>query len=313
MITLIDISAIPKNDMATSTPAIFKIALAQMRISSDTESNIVNAKNAIRDAAKKDADLCVLPELFTNRYIGQFENVESMVAQLPDCQSITKEFGRIARDASIAAIVPYVEILGSNIRYNSEVLIDKHGKVVVHYRKLHIPYGPGYHEDLYFKPGDKGYAIADLNGVKIGLGICWDQWFPEFSRILALKGAQLIVYPSAIGSEIVEPDYDSRPSWELVMRAQAVMNRIFIAAVNRVGQEEKINFYGGSFIVDPWGNVLKRASIKKPELLVATIDTSQIDRARSFFGFFDTRRPDSYHELISEDMVPTRKANREAR
>jgi len=271
-----------------------------MAISPDTKANIASAKSAIRTAAKKNADLCILPELFTNRYVGQFDNVKSVTAQLPDHEFVIEQFKETSKDESVAIVVPYVEIVGEDSCYNSEVLIDKKGRIVAQYRKLHIPDGAGYREDRYFKPGDRGYAIADLGGIKIGLGICWDQWFPEFSRILALKGAQLIVYPSAIGSEIAEPDYDSHPSWEHVMRAQAIMNRVFIAAVNRVGQEEVIKFYGGSFVSDPWGNVMKRASLTKPGIVFASLDLSQIPKARGFFGFLDSRRPDTYGDLTRD-------------
>jgi len=282
---------------------VFKIALAQMTISPDTKANIASAKRAIGAAAKKNADLCVLPELFTNRYVGQFEDVKSVMAQLPDHEPLIEQFKKTSKEESIATVIPYVEIVDEDSCYNSEVLIDKKGKVLARYRKLHIPDGVGYREDRYFKPGDRGYVIADLGGVKIGLGICWDQWFPEFSRILALKGAQLIVYPSAIGSEIVEPDYDSHPSWEHVMRAQAIMNRVFVAAVNRVGQEEVIKFYGGSFVSDPWGNVMKRASLAKPGIVIASLDLSQIPKARGFFGFLDTRRPDTYDVLTRDKSM----------
>jgi len=165
------------------------------------------------------------------------------------------------------------------------------------YRKVHIPDSEGYREDLYFKPGNLGYVVARLGDVNIGLGICWDQWFPEVSRTLALKGAELLIYPSAIGSELARPDFDSRPEWELVMRAQAVMNRVFVAAVNRVGQEEKIRFYGGSFVADPWGKVVRRASTSGPETVFVELDLSQIRDARSFFGFFDTRQPHTYGDL----------------
>lgn len=289
--------------MTINEAGLFNIALAQMTISPDLKANIASAKRAIGAAARKNADLCVLPELFTNRYVGQFEDVRSVMAQLPDHELLVEQFKETSKDESIATVVPYVEILDEDSCYNSEVLIDKKGRVIAHYRKLHIPDGVGYREDRYFKLGDRGYAVADLDGVKIGLGICWDQWFPEFSRTLALKGAQLIVYPSAIGSEIVEPDYDSHPSWEHVMRAQAIMNRVFIAAVNRVGQEEVIKFYGGSFVSDPWGNVMRRASLTKPGIVFASMDLSQISKARGFFGFLDSRRPDMYDDLTKDKQV----------
>jgi N-carbamoylputrescine amidase len=268
-----------------------------MRCSSRPEANIVAAKSAIASSSAKDVDLWILPELFSNRYVGQFEDREAQMARLPDHMSLLAEFKEVSRDAGAAVALPFAEVVDSRTCYNSLALIDKGGKVRASYRKIHIPDSEGYREDLYFKPGNLGYVVARLGDVKIGLGICWDQWFPEVSRTLALKGAELLIYPSAIGSELVRPDFDSRPEWELVMRAQAVMNRVFVAAVNRVGQEEKIRFYGGSFVADPWGKVVRRASTSRPETVLVELDLSQIRDARSFFGFLDTRQPHTYGGL----------------
>jgi N-carbamoylputrescine amidase len=206
----------------------------------------------------------------------------------------------------VAVVVPFAEPVGRGTCYNALAVIDEDGTIRAQYRKSHIPDSEGYREDRYFRQGDSGYIVASLAGLSLGVAICWDQWFPEVSRILALRGAQLIVYPSAIGSEIVRPDFDSRPDWELVMRAQAIMNRVFIAAVNRVGQEERIQFYGGSFVADPWGKVLKRASTSRPEIVYADLDLSQIREARSFFGFLDTRRPETYGALIRAPRAKAR-------
>ncbi|MBU0684588.1 MAG: N-carbamoylputrescine amidase [Candidatus Thermoplasmatota archaeon] len=268
-----------------------------MRCSPRPEANIVAAKSAIAVSSAKDVDLWILPELFSNRYVGQFEDHEAQTARLPDHMSLLAEFKEVSKEAGAAVALPFAEVVDAGTCYNSLALIDKSGKVSASYRKVHIPDSEGYREDLYFKPGDLGYVVARLGDVKIGLGICWDQWFPEVSRTLALKGAELLIYPSAIGSELVRSDFDSRPEWELVMRAQAVMNRVFVAAVNRVGQEEKIRFYGGSFVADPWGKVLRRASTSRPETVFVQLDLSQIRDARSFFGFFDTRQPQTYGDL----------------
>jgi len=268
-----------------------------MRCSPRPEANIVAAKSVIAALSAKDVDLWILPELFSNRYVGQFEDREAQTARLPDHMSLLAEFKEVSREAGAAVALPFAEVVDSGTCYNSLALIDKSGKVRASYRKIHIPDSEGYREDLYFRPGNLGYVVGRLGDVKIGLGICWDQWFPEVSRTLALKGAELLIYPSAIGSELVRPDFDSRPEWELVMRAQAVMNRVFVAAVNRVGQEEKVRFYGGSFVADPWGKVLRRASISRPETVSVDLDLSQIRDARSFFGFFDTRQPHTYGDL----------------
>lgn len=275
----------------------FKIALVQMRCSPKPRVNIIAAKRAIIASSEEDVDLWILPELFSNRYVGQFEDRRAQTAYLPDYMTLLTEFKEVSNEAGSAVALSFAEVVDAGTCFNSLALIDKNGKVRASYRKVHIPDSEGYREDLYFKPGDLGYVVASLGAVKIGLGICWDQWFPEVSRTLALKGAELLIYPSAIGSELVRPDFDSRPQWELVMRAQAVMNRVFVAAVNRIGQEEKIKFYGGSFVADPWGKVLRRASTSRSEIVFVDLDLSQIRDARSFFGFFDTRQPHTYGVL----------------
>ena len=276
----------------------FRIALVQMQCSPRPEENIAAAKRTIVASHTEDVDLWILPELFSNRYVGQFEDREAQTAHIPDHARLLAEFKEFSKEAGTAVALPFAEVVDAGTCYNSLALIDKSGKVRASYRKVHIPDSEGYREDLYFKPGNLGYVVARLGGVKIGLGICWDQWFPEVSRTLALKGAELLIYPSAIGSELVRPDFDSRPEWELVMRAQAIMNRVFVAAVNRVGQEERIRFYGGSFVADPWGKVVRRASTSRPETILVDLDLSQVRDARSFFGFFETRQPHTYGDLI---------------
>jgi len=240
----------------------------------------------------------ILPELFSNRYVGQFEDCKDQTALLPNHTSLLAEFKELSKQAGIAVALPFAEVVDAKTCYNSLALIDKSGNVKASYRKVHIPDSEGYREDLYFKPGNQGYVVVRLGDVRIGLGICWDQWFPEVSRTLALKDAEILIYPSAIGSELARPDFDSHPQWELVMRAQAIMNRVFVAAVNRVGQEEKIKFYGGSFVADPWGKVLRRASASRPETVFVDLDLSQVRDARSFFGFFETRQPHTYGDLM---------------
>ncbi len=279
-------------------PTAFRIALAQMHCDPNPKRNLATAARYIGLAAKKGASLCVLPEMFSNRYCGQFDNVPEFLATVPPDTEVLERFQSLARKHSLPLILPYVERPDASTCFNSIALIDGQGTVLGRYRKIHVPAAEGYREDLYFRRGDLGYVVASLGPVRIGLAICWDQWFPEVSRILALRGAQVIVYPSAIGSEIAAPDFDSRPDWEAVMRAQSVMNRLFIAAVNRVGQEERIRFYGSSFVSDPWGKVVQRAGRAAPRLLVADVDLGQVDKARSFFGFFETRAPETYQPLM---------------
>jgi N-carbamoylputrescine amidase len=282
----------------------FRLALAQMQCVPDWQGNLRAAVRLVRRAAHENASLCVLPEMFSNRYAGQFDDIQGFLAGVPDHARLLETLAAEARREGVPIVVPFMERAQPDVLFNSVVLIDAHGEVRAKYRKLHIPAAEGYREDRYFQPGDLGYCMVRLGPVNLGLAICWDQWFPEVSRILALKGAQLIVYPSAIGSEIAAPDFDSRPDWELVMRAQAIMNRVFIAAINRVGQEERIRFYGGTFVCDPWGKVLRRAGSSAPRLLVADLDLSQAAKANSFFGFMDTRAPGTYRELLGRAETP---------
>jgi N-carbamoylputrescine amidase len=276
----------------------FRIALAQMRCEPDPKRNLSAAARFVGLSARRGANLCVLPELFSNRYCGQFDDVASFLATVPPSEEILERFAGLARRYSLPLVVPYLEQPIPGASYNTLAVFDSQGEIIGRYRKIHIPAAVGYREDTYFRRGDLGYVVTPVGGVRVGLAICWDQWFPEVSRILALNGAQLIVYPSAIGSEIVAPEFDSHPDWEFVMRAQAIMNRVFVAAVNRVGQEEKIKFYGGSFVADPWGKVLRRGSSTTPRLILADLDTSQSAKANSFFGFFETRAPETYTPLM---------------
>jgi N-carbamoylputrescine amidase len=284
----------------------FRVALAQLRCHSDPERNRAAARRAVEEAAETGATLCVLPELFANRYPGQFEDVRSFLVQVPAPADLIDEFREIARRRAISLVLPYFETADGGACHNSLVVIDAFGRIRGRYRKAHIPNGEGYREDLFFRPGDTDYNVVSLDGVRLGTAICWDQWFPEVSRALALQGAQLIVYPSAIGSEVSDPAFDSRADWELVMRAQAIVNRVFVAAVNRVGSEERVRFYGSSFVSDPWGHVLGRASRRRPELRVFDLEFAEIGRARDFFGFFETRRPDTYGALTATGDAPVR-------
>jgi N-carbamoylputrescine amidase len=276
----------------------FRIALAQMRCDPDPKRNLSAAARFVGLAARRGATLCVLPELFSNRYCGQFEDAAAFLATVPPSGEVLERFSGLARRYSLPVVVPYLEQTAPDTCYNALAVFDGQGALTGRYRKIHIPAAVGYREDQYFRRGDLGYVVTPVAGVRLGLAICWDQWFPEVSRILALHGAQLIVYPSAIGSEVMAPEFDSHPDWEFVMRAQAIMNRVFIAAVNRVGQEEKIRFYGGSFVADPWGKVVSRGGSGAPRLVLADLDLSQSSKANAFFGFFDTRAPETYGPLL---------------
>jgi N-carbamoylputrescine amidase len=292
-------------DAFPSVPPPFRLVRAQRQCGTDPGENLRVARLFLGRAARQKASVCGLPELLSNRYCGPFEDVESFLQGVPESAGVLENLTREARRHRLAVVAPFLERTDSGSVHNSAVVIGPDGEIHGKYRKIHLPRSEGYREDRYFRAGDLGYGVAQLGPRRIGLAICWDQWFPEVSRILALKGAPLIVYPSAIGSEVGDPTVDSHPDWEMVMRAQAIMNRVFIAAVNRVGPEERIRFYGGSFVADPWGKVLRRAGPRAPRLLAADLDLSQLTKANSFFGFLDTRAPSTYGELLARPATPS--------
>jgi N-carbamoylputrescine amidase len=260
--------------------------------------NLEAARRAIGEAARAEGKLCVLPELFSNRYPGQFDDPARFLGNVPEPSAWIDEFRALARRYASSLVVPFFETTDGPNGFNSLVVLDERGLVRGRYRKTHIPNGEGYREGRYVRPGDRGYTVVPVARIRLGGATCWDRWFPEVSRILALRGAQLRVYPNAIGSEVADTTFDSGADWELVMRAQPIANRVFVAAVNRVGSEERIRLYGSSFVADPWGRVLV-ASRRSPEVRWADLALNEIDRARAFFGFFETRRPDTYGGLLT--------------
>ena len=229
-----------------------------MHLDPEPKRNLSSAARFVGLAARRGASLCVLPELFSNRYCGQFEDTGAFLATVPPHGEILERFSDLARRHSLALVVPHLERAGPDGCYNALAVFNGEGALVARYRKIHIPAAEGYREDAYFRRGDLGYVVA--------------------------------------------PDFDSHRDWESVMRAQAIMNRVFIAAVNRVGPEERIRFYGGSFVADPWGKIVRRAGSSAPRLILADLDLSQSEKANSFFGFFDTRAPETYGPLT----VPAR-------
>jgi N-carbamoylputrescine amidase len=198
----------------------------------------------------------------------------------------------------LTIIVPVYECAQPGINFNTAVVVDADGSVIGKFRKVHIPEGPQYLEKYYFTPGDLGYPVFKTAYATIGVGICWDEWFPEVARILSLKGAQVIFYPSAIGSEPDHPEYSSQEAWETVIRSHGIANGLFVAAVNRVGQEEEMSFYGGSFISTPYGEVLVRGNNESDQVVAAELDFKQIKEFRNIFQFHRDRRPETYKDIL---------------
>ncbi|UCE50849.1 MAG: carbon-nitrogen hydrolase [Desulfobacterales bacterium] len=275
-----------------------KVALIQMSCGTDIKHNIDKAASMVNKAADTGANIVCLQELYTSRYFPQTVDVKhyDLAGPLPN-ESI-EVMQKIAADKKLTIIVPVYECVRPGINFNTAVVVDADGSVIGKFRKVHIPEGPQYLEKYYFTPGDLGYPVFKTAYATIGVGICWDEWFPEVARILSLKGAQVIFYPSAIGSEPDHPEYSSQEAWETVIKSHGIANGLFVAAVNRVGQEGEMSFYGGSFIGNPFGDVLARGDNESDQVVAAELDLKQIREFRDLFHFYRDRRPETYRELL---------------
>jgi N-carbamoylputrescine amidase len=210
---------------------------------------------------------------------------------------VSRALAGMARSAGVSLVGGVFERAAEGLLFNTALALAPDGSVLGKYRKVHIPHGPGYEEKFYFAPGDLGYPVADAAGLRVGLAICWDQWFPEVGRSLGLAGAELISFPTAIGDEPTQPGFSSREAWAAACRAQGLFNQVFVAAVNRTGREDVLRFYGGSFVSDPWGRVVVEAGDAE-EVLVADCDLDLIREARALFQFYRDRRPETYGALV---------------
>ncbi|MEE9303007.1 MAG: carbon-nitrogen hydrolase [Thiotrichaceae bacterium] len=274
------------------------VALIQMSCGINIQMNIQRAAKLVKEAADKGANIVCLQELYASRYFPQTVNVKhyDLACPLPDESVAVMQ--QIASDKNVTIIVPVYECAQPGINFNTALVIDADGSIVGKFRKIHIPEGPQYLEKYYFTPGDLGYPVFRTAHATIGIGICWDQWFPEVARILSLKGAQVIFYPSAIGSEPDHPEYSSQEAWKTVIKSHGIANGLFIAAVNRVGQEDEMSFYGGSFISTPYGEVLARGDNESDQVVAAELDLNQIKEFRNIFQFHRDRRPETYGDIL---------------
>ncbi|WP_028983475.1 N-carbamoylputrescine amidase [Sporolactobacillus terrae] len=282
-----------------------KVAATQMSCSWSTEENIHKAEAMIRQAAAKGAQIILLQELFETPYFCQKEKTEyyALAKSLEDSQAV-EHFAKIARELGVVLPLSFYE-RKNNALYNALAMIDADGSVLGTYRKSHIPDGPGYEEKFYFNPGDTGFKVWSTKFGKIGAGICWDQWFPESARCMALMGAELLFYPTAIGSEPYDASIDSKEHWQTCMLGHAASNLMPVIASNRVGTEadgdSQITFYGSSFIAGPQGNKLCEADRTSETTLVAEFDLDKLQEMRFEWGIFRDRRPDLYQILTSYD------------
>lgn len=281
------------------------VAATQMSCSWNIDDNIKKAEKLVRDAASKGAQIILLQELFETTYFCQKEKPQffEYALELENNRAIN-HFKKIAKELEVVLPISYFE-RKNRAKYNSIVVIDADGEILGNYRKTHIPDGPGYLEKFYFNPGDTGFKVWDTKYAKIGIGICWDQWFPETARSLALLGAEFIFYPTAIGSEPQDSSIDSRDHWQRCMQGHSAANMIPVIASNRTGvervEESEITFYGSSFITDCTGKMVEEANRTEETVVVHEFDLDSIESSRSSWGLFRDRRPDMYGVIKSLD------------
>ena len=281
-----------------------KIALLQMKMSSDPKKNIQNAIDKINSAAKKGAKVICLPELFLTKYFCQVENHKNfnLAEKIPGPKSHL--FSLLAKELKIILIISLFEKKTSGLYHNSSIVINEKGKILGKYRKMHIPDDPQFYEKFYFTPGDLGFKSFKTSKGNLGTLICWDQWFPEAARLTALKGAEIIFYPTAIGWHPKEKKKFGKSqlnSWLSIQRSHAIANGVYVAAINRVGTEKqgnkKIEFWGNSVMFDPSGNIVKKANLKE-NILICEIDFKKVETSRQHWPFFRDRRIDYYKGLL---------------
>jgi len=281
------------------------VAATQMACSWDWEANMANAEKLIREAAARGANVVLIQELFESPYFCKDHDPRHFELAKPLAgHPAVERFRALARELDVVLPVSVFE-RANNAFYNSLVMVDAGGAVLGSYRKSHIPEGPGYHEKFYFSPGDTGFKVFETKFAKLGVAICWDQWFPEAARSMALMGAEVLLYPTAIGSEPQDPSIDSSGHWQRTMQGHAAANIVPLVASNRIGSEtgEKysMTFYGSSFIASPTGEKLVEADRGSEAVLTASFDLEAVRRYRQSWGVFRDRRPELYHRLLSLD------------
>ncbi len=281
------------------------LAAIQFSCSWDREENVATADRLVRQAARAGANVVLTPELFETPYFCAVQNRAFMDLARPIGQHPTIEhFARLAAELGVVIPVSVFERAGTAL-FNSVVVLDADGKAVGHYRKSHIPQAPGYEEKYYFSPGDTGFKPIDTAYGRLGIAVCWDQWFPEAARSLVLRGADFLLYPTAIGSEPGQPHVDSMEHWRIVMRGHAGANMVPVVAANRIGAETtegvKMTFYGSSFIADHLGALVAGADRSTEQVIVGSFDLDVCREYREGWGCFRDRRPDLYGALATLD------------
>jgi N-carbamoylputrescine amidase len=296
----------------------YNVALVQMSMGPDPEANMASAVRHIREAARLGADIVCLPELFRTQYFCQREDLRLFDLAEPIPGASTNRLAEVAREERVAIIASLFERRAPGLYHNTAVTLNAEGAIASVYRKMHIPDDPLYYEKYYFTPGDLGFQAVELSFGRVGTLVCWDQWYPEGARLTALQGAEVLFYPTAIGWHPAEKDefgaaqYDA---WQTIQRAHAIANGVYVAGVNRVGHEngdvlgnrvhgQGLEFWGGSFLADPFGRIIARASHDAEEILMGEIDLGLLEDTRRNWPFLRDRRIDAYAPITKRFLDP---------
>jgi N-carbamoylputrescine amidase len=296
----------------------YHVGLVQMRMGADPEANFAAAVSHVRESARMGANIVCLPELFRAQYFCQREDLRLFDLAEPIPGPSTERLGEVARDARVAIVASLFERRAPGLYHNTAVTLNADGDIAGVYRKMHIPDDPLYYEKYYFAPGDLGFQVVDTAFGRVGTLVCWDQWYPEAARLTALKGAEVLFYPTAIGWHPAEKDEFGKAqveAWQTIQRSHAIANGVYVAGVNRVGLEHGdvlgnrvdgpgIEFFGGSFLADPFGRIVAMASQDAEEILIGEIDLGLIEETRRNWPFLRDRRIDAYAPITRRFLDP---------
>jgi N-carbamoylputrescine amidase len=285
----------------SSTSHSVRVALVQMASEHDAAANLTKAAARVREAAAAGAKIVCLQELFRSDYFCKSEDYDCFALAESIPGESTETLSAVAKETDVVIVASLFERRAPGLYHNTAAVIDADGSLLGIYRKMHIPDDPGFYEKFYFTPGDLGFRSFETAHGKIGVLVCWDQWYPEAARLTALSGAQILFYPTAIGwarSEQAEVKRAQHDAWETVQRGHSIANGVFVASVNRVGAEDHLDFWGASFVSDPFGRILSRASHANEEILYADCDLSIVGDTRRHWPFLRDRRIDAYDDIL---------------
>jgi N-carbamoylputrescine amidase len=277
-----------------------QVGLVQMSCTADKQQNLQKAIEKVREAAQKGAQIVCLQELFTSLYFCDVEDYDNFKLAEPIPGPSTDELSKLAAELGVVIIASLFEKRAQGLYHNTTAVLDADGQYLGKYRKMHIPDDPGFYEKFYFTPGDLGYKVFKTKFATIGVLICWDQWYPEAARITALMGAEILFYPTAIGwatTQDADTNTEQYNAWQTIQRSHSIANGVHVVSVNRVGEEAGVEFWGGSFVSNPFGKVMYQASHSAEEVTIVELDLAKTDHYRTHWPFLRDRRIDSYQPI----------------